>query len=563
MASLAMAEPDRTENTDSNPAVTATQPILTPQEIYQLLDDERWSKGVIEARRLLATEPSSGLAHLTLGDALSHYPNGDGDIYLAFEAWMTAKTLTPPRSRLNKVTQERLAWALERSGIVKLEPSAFVGTNGFGEGIRVEAFSHLDLDWSPRIEASRGSVYITNIPPGTVVLKITSDLGVYVTSVSLEAGSFETVSVPTESETVESSLESAEWLPYLEAGRQTIDAVVQSTIADARISFDHLVNTMIQLPRAPVPTDSVTTFISQHNERIVYNNGARQTLIGGLYVLEVEKNGKKTYADIVVHSDLSVETIRQLVLNDDLRRSEKESPIVRKTMEDSQVVEPDSVAPQVVVSKSEKSQETPITDVVDTKDTESQTTPSKEPSVAVESTEPTESIESVSAEPEEVPPVESSSVSEAQSEETTPEPDVSEDSVTEESPLVSQTSVEDSKSSFVWSPRSGSQVQRTSLALVGGTALFSGYAMFTADRFARLANAETRSQASFEDYRAKSEQWTSNFGIASVITGHIASLYLGTKLIQWWAVDEISSTPLEQSASDNIDDARALLEGAQ
>ena len=47
------------------------------------------------------------------------------------------------------------------------------------------------LSWiGPRIEASRGSVYITNIPPGTVVLKITSDLGVYVTSVSLEAGVF-------------------------------------------------------------------------------------------------------------------------------------------------------------------------------------------------------------------------------------------------------------------------------------------------------------------------------------------------------------------------------------
>ena len=93
--------------------------------------------------------------------------------------------------------------------------------------------------------------------------------------------------------------------------------------------------------------------------------------------------------------------------------------------------------------------------------------------------------------------------------------------------------------------------------------MFTGYAMFTADRFARLANAETRSQASFEDYRSKSEQWTSNFGIASVITGHIASLYLGTKLIQWWAVDEISNTPLEPSASNNVDGAGTLLEGGQ
>ena len=92
-----------------------------------------------------------------------------------------------------------------------------------------------------------------------------------------------------------------------------------------------------------MPVDSTTTFISPHQERIVHNNGTRQTLIGGLYVLEVEKNGQKTYADIVVHPDLSVETIRRLVLNDELRRSSPESPVVRETMSDSQVVSPDSV----------------------------------------------------------------------------------------------------------------------------------------------------------------------------------------------------------------------------
>ena len=163
-------------------------------------------------------------------------------------------------------------------------------------------------------------------------------------------------------------------MPYLETGRQAIDAVVQSTIVDPRISFDHLANTMVLLPKAPVPAGSVTTFISQYNERIVYNNGARQTLIGGLYVLEVDKNGKKTYADIVVHSDLSVETIRQLVLNDDLRRSEKESPIIRETMDDSQVIEPDSVAPQVVVNpKSEEPTEATPTETGDAEETDTQT----------------------------------------------------------------------------------------------------------------------------------------------------------------------------------------------
>ena len=478
---------------------------------------------------------------------------------------MTAKTLTPSRSSLHKVAQKRLGWALERSGIVKLEPSAFVGTNGFGEGMRVEAFSHRDLDWSGRIEAARGSVYYQH-PMGRCIenhigLGCVCDFGL------LRSRGFETISVPTEIEAVETSLESTEWLPYLETGRQAIDAVVQATIMDSRVSFDHLANTMVQIPKAPVPTGSVTTFISQYNERIVYNNGARQTLIGGLYVLEVEKNGKKTYADIVVHSDLSVETIRALVLNDDLRRSEKESPIVRETMADSQVIEPDSVEPQVVVAKPEAATEPSSTDPVDAENTGSQTISSNEPREASDATEPTEHTEGVS-EKTEVPAVEAIPESESQIDETPPDSgvpvvSVSETSESEDGPLVPEKHIEEQNAAFIWRPNSGAKVQRTSLMLVGGTALFTGYAMFTADRFARLANAETQSQASFEEYRSKSEQWTSNFGIASVITGNIVSLYVGTKLLEWLAVDEVSTTVLEQSASDNLDVTGTLSEGAQ
>ena len=573
MASLAMAEPDRTEITDSNPAVTTpVQPVLTPKEIYQLLDDERWSKGVIEARRLVATDPANGLAYLTLGDALSHYPNEDGDIYLAFEAWMTAKTFMPPRSSLNKVVQKRLSWALERSGIVKLEPSQFTGINGFGEGIRVEAFSHLDVDWSSRIEASTGAVYITNIPPGTVVLKITSDLGVYVTSISTEAGTLETVSVPTETTSVDSSVEAGEWLLYLDEGRQVVDTLVQSTIVDPRMSFKDLANTMVQLPRAPVPSDSTTTFISPYKERIVYNNGARQTLIGGLYVLEVEKNGTKTYADIVVHADLSVETIRQLVLNDELRRSEMASPVVRETMEDSQVVEPDSVAPvvTVVATGPEEIQETAPSEqeieIVDTSadqsDSEDVSSESSE-TVAVTATEESsdQSVDKIQIE---------SSESEGESEsastgDTQPEVPEVDSNTPEDLPIISETQTALPEPTFLWSPRSGAQVQRTSLVLAGGAAAFTGYAMYRADRFADLANAETQSQVSFEEYQSKSVQWNSNFGIASVVTGHVLSLYIGTKVLEWWAVEETSQSVFNQTASSGVgvDASATLSEGGQ
>ena len=51
---------------------------------------------------------------------------------------------------------------------------------------------------------------------------------------------------------------------------------------------------------------------------------------------------------------------------------------------------------------------------------------------------------------------------------------VSEASVSEDSPLVPETTVEEQGHSFIWSPRSGTQVQRTSLALVGGTTCLPG-----------------------------------------------------------------------------------------
>ena len=86
MTALAVAEPVGNAGT-----TTEANTVLTATEIYGLLDDERWSKGTVEARRLLAEDPTSAVAHLTLGDALSHYPNEDGNTFAAFDSWMTAK----------------------------------------------------------------------------------------------------------------------------------------------------------------------------------------------------------------------------------------------------------------------------------------------------------------------------------------------------------------------------------------------------------------------------------------------------------------------------------------
>ena len=535
VSTVALAEPASADPINvTSSVVSDEQPILSVQEIYALLDDERWSKGIIEARRLVASEPDNGLARLTLGDALSHYPSEKGDVYLAFEEWMTAKSLTPPRSSIHRVSEKRIGWALERSGILKLEPAA---DQGLDDGLRVEVFTAKSVDWKQRIEKSNGAVYVTNIPPGDVVLKVTSDLGVHVAHVSVDAGGFNVLAVPTDTDASQVDDQTA-WMPYFEQGRTAVDAVVQSQITDPRIQFDRFEESMVQLPKAPVPVGSTTTFISPYNERITYNNGARQTLVGGLYVLEVEKSGVKTFADIVVHPDLSIETIRQLVLNDDVRRTVKESPIQRFSMLDSQVVEPETIAveavePEQVDAGSATNEGLQDASTVAENDTstvseagivQSEIEPQQDP--VIKTDRETSTDQNVD--------IETPSLSTATPTMIEEEDRDSFEAITKTASPVESTDV------FLWKPETARTVQRTTLAVGGVVALGSGIAVWRADHFADLANAETESQRQFDEYTSQSEQWRSVFVMSSVAIGNVASFYLGSKWLERMAVDKSS-----------------------
>ncbi len=557
LVSLAMAAPN---------IEPATKP-LTASEIYALLDEEYWSRGVIEARHLIEADPVNPLSHLTLGDALSHYPNDGGNLYAAFDAWVTAKKLSNPRSKIHRLAEARLSWALERSGIVKLEPSSFVGVDGFPSDFTVTAFATKNLDWTPRVDRVKGGVYITNIPPGPVVLKVSagSEMPVAVFSLSLEAGDFKKRTVATDSSAFEQGVKSGTFADYDQTGRALVDAQVQSLMLQPHANVERLTSEMVTLPIAPVPVDSQTVFVSAQGERIVYDNGTRQTLVGGRYTVAVKKSGVRdgavTYADIVVHPDLSVETIRDLVLNDSERRTtfvdpNREAVPLTPSVENSSaygVWQAPADEELKIGGASETGEEAGRTTEV-SEQLESDESQGPETDVETVSTEPVVSTqESTSIDPPQVAEEEPSTVQEfdgtqmseeiqgrdeqsEQSEQTKQQ--AQELSITETASSESLASVADVADSFAWDPQVATTIERTTLAIGAGVVLGTGFAMLRADHFADLANAEVGSQAQFEEYSTKSDQWRSIFVLSSVALGNVGSFYVGSKWIEWWAVQK-------------------------
>ena len=95
---------------------------MTPKQIYELIDNGQYNEAKVQATILKESQPDNPVAYLALGDALAHYPNDDGDIYAAFDMWAQAKALSSAKDANWAFAQERLAWSLEQSGVLKLIP---------------------------------------------------------------------------------------------------------------------------------------------------------------------------------------------------------------------------------------------------------------------------------------------------------------------------------------------------------------------------------------------------------------------------------------------------------
>jgi hypothetical protein len=75
------------------------------------------------------------------------------------------------------------------------------------------------------------------------------------------------------------------------------------------------------------------------------------------------------------------------------------------------------------------------------------------------------------------------------------------------------------------------------LIAAGVGALYTGFSMYRADVLADLANAERKSQSSFNDYEQSSASWERQMLVGGVTTGHVLAFYLGTNVVEWCCVE--------------------------
>ena len=113
--------------------------LFSVSEINAMVVDGQCADAASAGATLVAVEPENALAHMAFGDALACFPEGSGDIFSAFDAWMIAKSLAKTQQMDWQPMKERIGWALQRSGIVKIIPEFEEGYTDWYQ--RVSPFS--------------------------------------------------------------------------------------------------------------------------------------------------------------------------------------------------------------------------------------------------------------------------------------------------------------------------------------------------------------------------------------------------------------------------------------
>jgi hypothetical protein len=121
-------------------------------------------------------------------------------------------------------------------------------------------------------------------------------------------------------------------------------------------------------------------------------------------------------------------------------------------------------------------------------------------------------------------------------------PENSETAVSNESPIEMVDGV------FTWIPEKSMQMQKVTLLVGAGAAVFTGYSLFRADHFADLANAEMNSQSDFESFSERSNTWKTTMLWGSLGIANVASFYLGSQIVKQVALEEV--TTLSSEAAD-------------
>ena len=180
------------------PTVSEGATLFTVEEINGMVIDGQCAEAAVAGANLLAVEPENALGHMAFGDSLACYPEGSGDIFSAFDAWMIAKSLAKTQQLDWQPMKDRLGWALQRSGILKIIPEFEDGYTDWPEDFSIELESNVDINLAPRTDRMLGGIYLTNLPEGEATLRITPggarpDV---VTTLTIAAGELQKIRVP-------------------------------------------------------------------------------------------------------------------------------------------------------------------------------------------------------------------------------------------------------------------------------------------------------------------------------------------------------------------------------
>ena len=200
---IAEVEEARIEPAASTVTVPDGATLFSVAEINAMVVDGQCAEAASAGATLVAVEPENALAHMAFGDALACFPEGSGDIFAAFDAWMLAKSLAKTQQMDWQPMKERIGWALARSGIVKIIPEFEEGYTDWPEGFSIELESARPVNLDPRTDHMLGGTYLTNLPEGEATLRITPggariDI---VQDVIIKAGELLKISIPIGAET--------------------------------------------------------------------------------------------------------------------------------------------------------------------------------------------------------------------------------------------------------------------------------------------------------------------------------------------------------------------------
>jgi hypothetical protein len=295
---------------------------LSPKQIYGLMDTQDWAAAIESAEALVQAEPNNALAYLTLGDALAHYPNEDGDIYAAFDAWMLAKDTAQSASKIWKISKQRLVWSLDRSGIVKLIPDLTTGQTGWSNEFSYSIRAAQNLDWKPRTDFMLGAVFLTNIPFGEFILEITPDSGLptIVQKYKIGTNKLKKITIPLDQETLQALVNSGEYVFKDSGGKEIIDKYIQDLLPLESNVLKEFKTTTNMLPLVKLPEDTIVQLTDTDGEQFTYKPSARQIVKGGQYLVKVVQNGETTYGDLVIHPDITNTSVNAIFNNSSNRR---------------------------------------------------------------------------------------------------------------------------------------------------------------------------------------------------------------------------------------------------